>query len=148
MKKLLHAVSYPIRRATRFVRNCWTECPKHEKCTMLLLSGLANLGLALLLMQGCASTPKGISREEKIYNVATNVVGSLQQAVPFLPAPVGAPVGIVLGGISAMLAAWNLHQQQALKVLKKDNAATELLAQNSLPPAPVQPPAPAALPAP
>ncbi len=114
---------------------------------MLVMSGLLNFGLALLLLQGCATTPKGISREQQVYNVATNVVGSLQQAAPFLPAPVGTPVGILLGGVSAMLAAWNVHQQQALKALKKDAAATKLLAQNSPPSTLGQPPLPAASPA-
>ncbi len=110
-------------RAARFLRNCWTECPKHEKCSMLAMSALLNLFLGFALLSGCASTSKGVAREQTVYNAATNVVGVAQQVAPFLPAPVSAPLGAILGGISAALAAWNIHQQRTLSALKK--AATQ-----------------------
>ena len=126
MKTLIRSVSAPFRVAGRFVRNCWTECPKHEKCTLLVMSALLNIGLALVLLQGCASTPQGLAREQRFYAGATNVVGVAQQIAPFLPAPIGTPLGAVLGAVAAALATWNIHQQRTLSALKKQNAAAKV----------------------
>jgi hypothetical protein len=139
MKALIHRLTTPLRAAGRFVRNCWTECPKHEKCTLLVMSALLNFGLGIMLLQGCATTPKGLTREQQLYNTATNVVAAVQQVTPFLPPPVSTPVGIILGGVSAALAAWNVHQQRTLSALKKARPAepSPSVSSPGLPPPPV-----------
>ena len=88
------------------------------------MSAFLNLLLAICLLNGCANTPAGIAREQKTYSAATNALSVAQQIAPFLPPPVSTPVGAVLAGVSAALAAWNLHQQRTLSALRKVNAAT------------------------
>jgi hypothetical protein len=124
MKTLFRAACSFACKPFRFIRNCWSECPKAQKCTMLMLSAVLNVVFGLLLLQGCASSPLGIAREQRVYSAGTNVVGLVQQLAPYVPAPVSAPLGLILGGVSAALAAWNLHQQRSLSALKKQSTAT------------------------
>ena len=126
MKTLTRCLFMPIRATGRFIRNCWMECPKHEKCSLLIISALLNFAFALLLLHGCAATSQGVAREQKLYAAGTNVVGIAQQIAPFLPGPISAPLGAILGGVSAALAAWNVHQQRTLSALKKQSTATKI----------------------
>jgi len=86
--------------------------------------------------------------EQQFYNTATNLVAKVQAVAPFLPAPIGTPIELVLGGISACLTAWNVHQHQTLKSLKKAVATPKLLSQVPLAPTTIQPPTLAAGPVP
>jgi hypothetical protein len=53
----------------------------------------------------------------------------LKAVTPFLPTPVGAPVDLVLGGVSALLALWNVHQHKTLKSLKSVQKVRESFTQ-------------------
>jgi hypothetical protein len=108
-------------RTRAFLRNCWRECPFQQRCGILIMSALLNVMFVFLLLQGCAHTPQGLSREQGIYRVSTNLVGHVQTLIPYLPAPVATPVELLLGAVSAGLAAWNVHQQKTLKSLKRTN---------------------------
>ena len=84
----------------------------------LLLFGVASL---LLFTASCAHTLQGLSREQALYRAGTNAVGQVQSITPYLPAPAGSALEIALAIASSGLAAWNLHQQAALKKLKNGN---------------------------
>ena len=51
----------------------------------------------------------------------TNIVGTAQTIVPYLPAPAGMAAEVVLGIASALLAAWNTRQHLEIKKLKNGN---------------------------
>ena len=94
--------------------------PSLRACTaaVLLVFGLSCLLTATV---SCAHTQTGLAREQALYQVGTNVVGSLQSIVPYVPAPAGPAAEIALAVVSTLLASWNLHQQQQLKKLKNGN---------------------------
>ena len=77
-----------------------------------------------LAVGGCASTQAGLNREQKIYQVATNVVGIGQQVAPSLRQPLSSAVEFALGIATAALTAWNTHQQLAIRKLKNGNGTT------------------------
>ena len=107
-----------------FLSGCIRDCPFRVRCAIMAMSVLLAAMVLCTIHTGCASTQAGLSREQGIYRVSTNVVSGVQQIVPYLPAPVATPAEILLGAISAGLGAWNLHQQRALKKLKNGSKAT------------------------
>ena len=88
---------------------------------LLIIGALAAL-LAFAVFTtatGCATTPEGLAREQRICSTASNVVATLQLAAPVLPPPVQVPVEALLAAIAAGLTAWSTHQQVAIGKLKK-----------------------------
>ena len=110
-------------RPRTFLHHCWTECPKKERCAILLSSAFLNLLLLTALIQGCASTEAGLQREQHIYDVSTNAVAHLQAIAHALPAPVATPMETILAIASAGLGIWNVHTHKTLKSLKNTNGA-------------------------
>ena len=89
--------------------------------TLVLLA--FSLGALALFTASCAHTLQGLEREQAIYKTGTNVVGHLNQGAPYLPAPVGNTMQIVLAIASSLLATWNLHQQGELRKLRTGNGS-------------------------
>lgn len=126
----------------QFIKRCWTQCPLRGRCAMLILSVCVNLALLSLMLAGCAHTAAGLAREQSLYQASTNAVGSIQTLVPYLPAPIATPAEIVLGLVSAGLAAWNTHQHSAIKKLAKGGSSG--LPSSAPAPQPPQAPSPVA----
>jgi hypothetical protein len=74
-----------------------------------------------LAISGCATTKAGLSREQQIYRAGTNIVAQVDKVVPYMPVPVSSAAEIALALVSAGLAAWNTHQQVAIRKLKNGN---------------------------
>ena len=123
MNPLLPRISALWHRPRTFLHHCWTECPKKERCAILLSSAFLNLLLLTALIQGCASTEAGLQREQHIYDVSTNAVAHLQAIAHALPAPVATPMETILAIASAGLGIWNVHTHKTLKSLKNTNGA-------------------------
>jgi hypothetical protein len=138
MKPFFPQCGRPLKAVSRFLKHCLSDCPKSLKCGTLFASALLNLLLLSALLSGCATTKKGITEEQKVYSVATNVVAKVQAITPYLPAPIGTPVELALGAVSALLAGWNVHQQRTLKSLKSGAAIRQITQQD--PPANPTPP--------
>jgi hypothetical protein len=85
------------------------------------MSALLNVMLLILCLNGCAVTPQGIQREQRIYQAGTNFIAGLQAVTPYVPQPVQLPLEMIGGALAAALAAWNLHHQRELKKLKNGN---------------------------
>jgi hypothetical protein len=85
-------------------------------CAACLLSLVVFLPLS-----GCASTPAGLDREQALYQAGTNVVTTIHEIVPYLPAPAGTAVEGMLALATAALAAWNTHQHLQIRTLKNGN---------------------------
>ena len=103
-----------------------------------LLSAVVTAGT--LALSGCARTEAGLSREAALYHLATNTVAGAHQVTPYLPPPAQFPVDLALGLITAALAAWNTHQQVAIRKLKNGQGTRT----KPIPsPGPAPPPAPA-----
>ena len=77
MNPLLSRISALWHRPRTFLHHCWTECPKKERCAILLSSAFLNLLLLTALIQGCASTEAGLQREQHIYGCTAQFVGEL-----------------------------------------------------------------------
>jgi ABC-type Co2+ transport system permease subunit len=86
------------------------------------------------LVPGCATTERGLSREEAIYTWATNAVATARSVTPFIPAPAGTGVEIGLGLVAAALAAWNTAQQRAIQKLKNGNGTAATASAGTRPP--------------
>ena len=98
-------------------RETWVACGACLLCMAVLAGTLA--------LSACATTPQSLSRERKLYALGTNVVGQVQQAVPYLPVPVSNAAEVALALASAGLAAWNTHQQLALRKLKNGHSSAK-----------------------
>jgi hypothetical protein len=74
-----------------------------------------------LALCSCASTEKGLAREEAIHNVASNTIAVLQPVVQAAPAPVNTILGTVFAGLSGLLAVWATHIHRSVTELRKSN---------------------------
>lgn len=82
------------------------------------------IAAVLLLLTGCASSPAGIRREQALFQAATNTVSVIDRyVVPVTPQPYRGAAELAVGLIGAGLAAWNLHQQKAIKALQNGASA-------------------------
>ncbi len=82
---------------------------------------LAVATAGLLGLCSCASTEKGLAREQAVYTVASNAVAVLQPVVQAAPSPFNAVLGTVFAGISGLLAVWATHIHRSVADLKKTN---------------------------
>ena len=82
---------------------------------------IAAVTVGSLALCSCASTPKGIAREQAIYTVASNTVAVLQPVVQAAPSPFNAILGTVFAGLSGLLAVWATHIHRSVADLKKTN---------------------------
>jgi len=96
-----------IRALRAIPRSCWTSSRAEIVLTALAAPLLLIVFLSLPAMQGCATSPTGLAREQHLYQVGTNVVAGLQAVAPYLPAPVQFPTEIALAAVTAALSAWN-----------------------------------------
>ena len=60
---------------TRFLRHCFTECPLHMRCSILVMSAFLNLLFITAIITSCSNTETGIAREQAIYTVSTSALG-------------------------------------------------------------------------
>ena len=104
-----------------FISRCCRVVPARTGVAILACSLYLLTLLAIVALCGCARTEGGLAREQRMYQAGTNFVGGLQAVTPYLPAPVQLPVEAIGGALAAALAAWNLHQQKQIKVLKNGN---------------------------
>lgn len=122
MQKIYHSLARCYHDTSRDTRRAIAAC----------LAYLLVVVITLFLIS-CASTPAGLHREQVIYSAGTNLVGYVQQLVPYTPAPVQLPIEALLACATAVLGAWNLHQQVAIRKLKNGNGGTKPLAQAASP---------------
>jgi len=110
--------------AGTFLRGCYRDTTQALRLSIVCSAAFLIVVAATLPHLGCATTPKGIANEKAMYSAATNTVATAQSIVPYIPAPFATPVEVVLGAASALLGAWNLHQQKSIKALKNGNGKT------------------------
>ena len=114
-----------MKRITQFLCRCANASDRTTLVSIgLCVAYLLLMAAALLLLDlgtGCATTPAGLNREQALYQAGTNVVATIREVVPYLPAPAGTAVEGVLALATAALAAWNTHQHLAIKRLKNGN---------------------------
>ena len=110
-----------MKQLFKFVRLAWQNWPRDYLVCNLVVGAVLGVLCLVAFTPGCASTAQGLAREQGVYSAATNVVATATTLVPYVPAPFQIPAEAILGAITAALAAWNLHQQQAIKALKNGN---------------------------
>jgi hypothetical protein len=89
---------------------------------VLLFGVLAVAGV--LALCSCASTPKGIAREERLYLTTSNALTTASYIAPMLPGP-AAPIAeglLAVGG--ALLAVWSTHLHRSVKQLENGGSRT------------------------
>jgi hypothetical protein len=135
----------PIRALRAIPRACWKGARAEIALTALAAPLALIVFLSLPAMQGCATSPQGLAREQHLYQVGTNVVAGVQAVAPYLPAPVQFPTEIALAAVTAALSAWNIHQQKAISALKngKSNGSNAPPASQASKPVPAPPTTPA-----
>ena len=110
-----------MKKTADFLKNVYRACsPTTWAATgacALLITSMA----ITVVASGCATTAPGLSREQALYRAGTNVVASLEKVVPFMPVPVSSTAEVFLALAGAGLAAWNTHQQVAIRKLKNGN---------------------------
>ncbi len=72
-------------------------------------------------LSSCATTAKGLAREQAIHDYATNAIAVVQPVVQAAPAPTGQILGAVLAGVSGLLALWQTHLHRTVAALSKTN---------------------------
>src|SRR5438046_549700 len=86
---------------------------------MRLILRFVFLAAALCFLASCATSPRGISREQMMYSYGTNGVAWAQQVlVPYVPPPYHEAALAFLGLVSAGLGLWNRSQQKRLTALE------------------------------
>ena len=119
-----------------FFAKTWRDTSRSHRVA-IGLSALYLVALALTLAHvGCATTSSGLAREQAIYKSATNAVAGVQQVAPYLPPPASNFVELALAIVSGGLAAWNGHQQLAIRKLRNGNGKLVASASPAASPAP------------
>ncbi len=106
-----------MKRIFTSLRRCYEDADESLRWAVLTLLCVLFIA-ALLFGASCATSPAGLSREHALYVAGTNVVGTLQTLVPYMPPPVGSTFEVVLAAATAALAAWNTHQGKRLRRLE------------------------------
>ena len=75
----------------------------------------------VLALCSCASTEKGLAREQAVYTISSNAVAVLQPVVQAAPSPFNAILGTLFAGLSGLLAVWATHIHRSVADLKKSN---------------------------
>ena len=104
----------------------WNHNPQSlHWANLAMLCLLATFALALIT-QGCGTTAPQLTREQKLYSDATNVVSTFSQIGTVLPPPF---CSIFEGGTAlatAILAAWNAWQHKQIKALQNGGSNSAL----------------------
>jgi hypothetical protein len=95
---------------------------------------LASAGL--LALCSCASTPKGVEREQALYLCASNGLVSAHEITPYLPAPANSVWEGFLAVAGAGLAVWASHLHRSVAELKKNGNGNGSTASAAPPAAP------------
>lgn len=82
-------------------------------CAFILL-----VGAGARVLTGCASTPKGVAREQQLYLVSSNAVSGLSALAPYAPAPVGTLLEGITAVGGALLAVWASHLHRSVRALE------------------------------
>jgi hypothetical protein len=80
-------------------------------CILLLTAGS-------LVLSSCATTQKGLDREEKIYLTTSNGLVTLKSAVPYVPPPYNGLLEGVLAIGGALMAVWASHLHRSMRDLQ------------------------------
>ena len=82
-------------------------------CSFILLATAGVLALS-----SCATTPKGVSREQQLYLVTSNAVSGLSALTPYVFAPFSTLLegATAVGG--ALLAVWASHLHRSVRALE------------------------------
>jgi hypothetical protein len=95
--------------------NSW---PHRAWDLVLALSFIILLTAGSLVLCSCATTEKGLKREQVTYSILTNTVSYLQPVASTLPPPIGTALEGVLAAGGALLALWATHLHRSLGDLK------------------------------
>ena len=95
--------------------------PHRRLALSAVLLFIAAVMVGSLALCSCATTPKGIAREQALYTVASNTVAVLQPVVQAAPSPFNAILGTVFAGLSGLLAVWATHIHRSVADLRKAN---------------------------
>ena len=106
---------------SRFLSACYRDTDPAHRRSIAAMLGLFLVCTLALCVPSCAHTEPGLDREQAMYRAGTNIVGTAQTIVPYLPAPAGMAAEVVLGIASGLLAAWNTRQHLEIKKLKNGN---------------------------
>jgi hypothetical protein len=108
----------------------------------LSLAGLLVVSVYILLatagalaLSSCATTEKGLQREETFINAASNSIAVLRPISTAAPQPIGSAVEGILAGAGALLALWATHVHRSLAELKQSNGTAAKAAGPAPPPA-------------
>jgi hypothetical protein len=80
-------------------------------CILLLTAGS-------LVLSSCATSQKGLEREEKLFLTTSNGLVSLRSAVPYVPAPYNGLLEGVLAVGGALMAVWASHLHRSIRDLQ------------------------------
>ena len=82
-----------------------------SSCILLVTAGV-------LVLSSCATTRKGLDREQQLYLVTSNAVSGITALTPFVPAPFGTLLegATAVGG--ALLAVWASHLHRSVRALE------------------------------
>jgi len=70
------------------------------------------------VLSSCATTQKGLEREERIYLTTSNGLVTLKSAVPCVPAPYNGLLEGVLAIGGALMAVWASHLHRSMRDLQ------------------------------
>jgi hypothetical protein len=120
--------------------NCKNASLRHSPHYLTLIGVLSFILLVtagLLALSSCATSPKGLAREQRAYNTTSNVLYAVGTAVPALPAPASQVLEgfLALGG--ALMAVWASHLHRTVRDIQNGSA-------NGPAPGAPRPPSPAA----
>ncbi len=82
-------------------------------CSFILL-----VTAGLLALSSCASTPKGVEREQAVYLALSNGVVAGHAIAPYVPAPANTILEGVLAVGGALLAVWASHLHRTVRDLQ------------------------------
>ena len=70
------------------------------------------------MLSSCASTPKGVEREQRLYLATSNALVTLNAVAPAIPQPVGGLVEGCLAIGGALMAVWATHLHRSVRSLQ------------------------------
>jgi hypothetical protein len=113
-----------MHKPIKFLSNVWRDGKQYLIAPLYTLIILLCLLSFCLSQQGCGTTPKALSTEQKLYQTGTNIVGQVDSISKVLPPPFCSACEAGTAIATALLAAWNAWQHGQIKALQNGSGKT------------------------
>ena len=117
-------VSQYMTNRNNHIKKAWQETDRATRAATIAMLITFAVFAAAFFFGGCSTTPAALSRDQRIYQTATNVVAAVSGVGNSLPPPFCSLFEGLTALAAAGLAGWNAWQHSQIKSLQNGSSTT------------------------